>query len=219
MLLVDATALNRLNAKLVEYQKVNGRYTIPEVLEKKGTDLRLQVWRLFWDQKYGGKGRKKEGIAFAELKRRSKAGLGTRVREKELLSKWGGAPEVANGRKRKGYKLSNWQKLVWQETERRQSGVGVLAVGFLSREFRKGFNAPQLGWRRAQMETESKSFGTMVRLTMDSNSYTIEGFTPYLAELANRYNIANRAIAEVEKDMDVYLNRKLEEARKRVFGN
>ena len=213
MLIVDATALNRLNKKLIDYYQVLGRLTMPEVLEKKGTDLRLQVWRLFWDQKFGGKGRKKENIPYLELKRRAKAGKGILVRKMEIGG-WGKPPALTSGKKRSGHKLSLWQKLVWQEMERRKSGIGVLAIGFLSKQFQRGFKAP-----RGKMETTSKAFGPMVRITKEPTSYTIEGFTPYLAELSNRYNIANRAIAEVEKDMDVYLNRKLEEARNKVFGN
>jgi hypothetical protein len=213
MLIIDTTALTRLNGKLADYQKVINRLTIPEVLEKKGTDLRIQVWRLFYEQKFGGKGKKKPGIPMLELRRRAKAGIGTLVRNRDLSGKWGAAPDTANGKKRQGYKLSLWQKLVWQEMERRKSGIGVLAIGFLSKQFQKGFNLP-----KGKMETTSKVFGPMVRLTKDETSYTIEGFTPYLAELSNRYNIANRAIAAVEKDVDVYLNRKMEEARKKVFG-
>lgn len=211
---VDTEALNRLNRKLVDYHRVLGRLTIPEVLEKKGTDVRLRLWRLFWDQKFGGRGRKNESIAMRELKRRAKAGAGILVRLRELSSKWGGAPEIAAGRKRKGYKLSLWQKLVWQELERRKSGIGVLAIGFLSKQFQRGFRAPQ-----GRAETTSKATGTMVRLTLTPTSYTIEGFTPGLVEVANRYGIADKAIAEAEKDIDVYLTRKLNEARAQVFGN
>jgi hypothetical protein len=218
MLTIDATALNRLNAKLVDYQKVYQRLTIPEVVEKKGTDLRLQCWKLFWENKFGGKGRKKYGIAFAELKRRGKARIGTYVRERSLLSNWGAPPDVTAGRKRKGTKLSTWQKLVWQETTRRQSGVGVLAVGFLSKKFQRGWKNPTI-FKEANL---SKTLGKLVEIdfgiTLTGASYTISGFTPYLADLANKHNIANRAIAEVEKDMDKYLNRKFEEAKQKAFG-
>lgn len=210
---VDTTALARLNAKLADYHRVLGRLTIPEVLQKKGTDLRLKLWRLFWDQKFGGRGRKSDSIATRELRRRSKAGIGTLVRKRELDSRFGSPPDIANGRKRKGYKLSLWQKLVWQEMERRKSGIGVLAIGFLSKEFQRGFKSP-----RGRMETTSKTLGPMVRITANETSYTIEGFTPYLSELSNRYNIANRAIAAVEEDIDVYLERKLNQARAKVFS-
>lgn len=218
MLTVDATALARLNAKLVDYQKVYQRLTIPEVVEKKGTDLRLQCWKLFYENKWGGKGRRKEGLAFAELRRRGKARLGTRVRERSLLSNWGAPPATANGRKRKGYKLSEWQKLVWQETTRRQSGLGVLAVGFLSKKFQRGWKNPTI-FKEANY---SKTLGKLVEIefgiSLTGASYTIAGYTPFLVDLANKHNIANRAIGEVAKDMDIYLNRKFEEAKRKAFG-
>ena len=35
-----------------------------------------------------------------------------------------------------GKQLTLWQKLVWQETSRRQQGIGVLGVSFLSKRWR-----------------------------------------------------------------------------------
>lgn len=212
-LIVDQTALTRLNKKLTDYKLVLKRLTIPEILDKKGNDLRIQLWKLFWYQKFGGPGKKKESIASKELARRAKSGKGIIVRARELDAKWGTPPDIANGRKRKGYKLSLWQKLVWQELQRRISGIGLLAIGFLSRRFRSN-NARG----RYLVENVSKSLGPLVQIKKEETSFTITGFTPYLVELSNRYNIANRAIAGVEKDIDKYLDRKLAEARKTVFG-
>lgn len=212
--------MNRINGKLLDYQKIYQRLTIPEVIEKKGTDVRIQAWRLFYENKFGGKGKKKEGIAFAELKRRSKAGLGTFVRDTELQSRWGAPPSVTNGRKRKGQPLTRWQKLVWQESARRDSGVGVLAVGLLSKQFQKGFKGPTLPLKR--FNTESKAFGKMVEISLETHvngaSYTIEGFTPFMGDLAAKHNIGPRALGEMERDLDVYLSRKFAEAKQKAFG-
>lgn len=205
---IDATALTRLNQKLAEYASIYTRLTVPEILEKKGNDLRIQLFKLFRAFRYG-KGKK--GIAWAELERRSKAGRGTFVRLRTLSNRWGSPPEMTAAGKRKPYKLSQWQKLVWQETDRRQAGIGVLAIGFLSKDRQKGFKGPKL------TRNESKELGTLVEISANEHSYTISGFTPGLVAVANKYDIANRALAEVEEDLDRYLNRKHEEARRMVF--
>jgi hypothetical protein len=209
---IDASALTRLNQKLGEYAAINKRLTVPEIMEKKGTDLRIQLWKLFWAFRFGGSGGKKRGIAWLELKRRSKAGRGTFVRLRSLAGRWGSPPGQTAGGKQKPRPLSEWQKLVWQETTRRQTGIGVLGVSFLSKRFRNNKAGRYL------VENVSKTLGTLVQIEKDETSFTISGFTPGMVEVANKYGIANRALAAVEEDLDVYLNRKHEEARRMVFN-
>jgi hypothetical protein len=212
-LIVDQSALTRLGKKLVDYYHVLKRLTLSEIIEKKGNDLRIQLYRLFAEERFGGKSGRKSGIAWRELKRRSKAGIGTMVREKSLNNRWGAPPALTQGTKQKAHKLSLWQQLVWQETTRRQRGIGVLGVSFLSNRFRYNKQGKYL------VENKSRTLGTLVQIKKDDTSYTITGFTPGMVEVANRYNIADRAIAEVEKDLDKYLDRKLMEARRQVFNN
>lgn len=214
MLLVNTTDLARINGKLADYVKVNKRYTVPEVLEKKGTDVRIKVFQLFRNESFGGRNGKRGSIAWRELRKRGKEGRGTLVRIKDLQARWGSPPAETKGKKQRPHALSDWQKLVWQETTRRQSGIGVLAISFLSKEFRRGFKGPTLSYTA---KNESKTMGTLSEVKHDGTSFTISGFTPGLVEVANRNNIANRALSEMEKDLDVYLNRKHEEARKMVF--
>lgn len=200
---VDASALERLGQNLRDYALVS-KLTISEILEKKGNDLRIQLFRGFWDHKMGGKGGKKRGIAFRELARRTKAGIGTFVRLKFLDEKWlAGMPEVTKS----GKPLSLWQKLVYQETQRRDAGVGILGVSFLSRRFRQNKDRGQY-----LVTNNSPTLGSLVTITKTEDSYTVRGMTPGMSKIADRYGIKEAALNKVSDDMEPYLARKFGEA-------
>jgi hypothetical protein len=201
----DISALNRLNKFLTKYQLASGK-TFDEVIEKKGNDLRIKLFQGYWEHRWGNK----RTTGFTELRRRTRQGLGTLVRMKQLDSKYAAkAPQVD----RLGRKLSAWQKAVWQEVYRRQVGVGILGVSFLSKRFRE-----KKGGTRYLVDNVSKTFGTLVRIIKREHQFTIEGFTPGLAKVGQRYGAISKAINAVSEDMIPYLNRKLGEARVMAFG-
>lgn len=202
MNLSDLSALDRLTRNLHDYELAS-RKTRSEILDQKGNDLRIQLFRGFWAQKLGGPGGKKKGIAFRELDRRTRAGVGTLVRLRVLDEKWiANMPETTKD----GKPLSLWQKLVYQETQRRQSGIGILGVSFLSKRFRnkKG--------ERYLAANVSKTLGELVVISKDEDSFTIRGMTPGMNEIAERYGIKARAINAVSADIEPYLARKFGQA-------
>jgi len=207
--------LSRLSRNLQDYALAS-KYTMSEVLEKKGNDVRIQLFKLFWEQKFGGGGKRKSDIAFSELERRSRAGKGTLVRQKILNSDVGTPPDKS----RTGKKLSLWQKLVWQETERRSHGIGVIAIGFLSRRYRtrKRINSSGQAFIERYVDVNrSRALGDLVRITKTEESFSIEGMTPGMAEVASRYNIPTRAMAAVSDDIEPYLARKFGQAFNKSF--
>jgi hypothetical protein len=209
-------ALETLSENISKYALVSG-LTISEILDKKGNDLRIQLFKGFWNQKFGGKGAKKKDIAFRELARRTKGGLGTLVRLKFLDTQWGEAPSVG----KTGRPLSLWQKLVWQETMRRESGIGILGVSFLSKRFRFRKTTDALSGLRTverySVANVSKTLGELVRISKDAESFTIHGMTPAMNEISERYGIKTAAINAVNADMRPYLDRKFEEAATAAF--
>lgn len=203
MLTVDVSQLDRLQANLKKYAAVSKKDE-DEILNKKGNDLRIQLYRGFKKAKW--KGGKK--IAERELKRRSKAGIGTLVRLKYLTDRYSAnAPKTD----KTGKPLSLWQQLVWQETQRRQRGIGLLGVTFLQKRFRYGKEGRYL------VENRSRTLGTLVRIEKSQGSFSISGFTPGLVKIAQRYGIVSTAMAAVSADIEVYLNRKMGDTAKRVI--
>lgn len=204
---VDASALDRLRGCLQRYYLLSGK-TISDILDQKGNDLRIQLFRGFWAQKFGGGGTKKTGIAFRELARRAKAGIGTKVRLMFLDGRWGSPPSTD----KRGRALSLWSQLVWQEATRRQQGIGVLAVSFLSKRFRDKRGERYLA------ENKSKTIGTLVRITKTADTFLIHGMTPGLNEISSRYGIKEKAMNAVSKDMEPYISRKLGEAAQKALN-
>lgn len=208
MIFADTVALSRLESNLRAYASVS-KLTISEILGKKGNDLRIQLFRGFYEHKLGGKGAKKTNIAFAELKRRTRLGMGTLVRLKYLSDKWTtGLPD----RTKDGKPLSRWQRLVYQETERRTAGIGILGVSFLSKRFRYTNRDGKF-----LASNNSKTLGTLVTITKTDESYTIEAKTPGMEEVSARYGIRENALNKVSEDMEVYLSRKFGEGFARSF--
>lgn len=198
----DASQLNRLNVRLRQYLDLTKKNE-DEVLNKKGNDLRIQLFKLFYAQKFGGKGKKK--IAWKELKDRTKAGRGTYVRQKYLTR---AVPFVdKNGRK-----LSPWQRLVAQETARRQSGIGLLGVTFLQRRWRYKTETKYLA------TNVSGQLGPLIEIKKDAGVFSITGFTPGLKRIADRYGILGKALNNVSTDIETYLNRKADEAFKKSIA-
>lgn len=192
-----------MSRKLNDYARINYKLTVPEILDKKGNDLRIQLFQEFRKHQFGGTAGRKAPISWQELKRRTQAGIGTIVRDRQLNSRWGSAPSVSAS----GRKLTLWQKLLWQETIRRQSGIGVLATSFLEKRWRSNnARGPYL------VNNVSKTLGVLMTIQKSDTEFRITGYTPGLDVIAQRYGIPDRAFGAVIADLDVYLSRKLSEA-------
>ena len=76
--LIVQNNLDRLAATLSDYISETGK-ALDDVLEKKGRDLSIQLFKAFQGKEWGGVP-KKRGIAVEELARRTAARKGTKVR-------------------------------------------------------------------------------------------------------------------------------------------
>jgi hypothetical protein len=208
----DTKELERFGDTMKRYLAVSKKEE-DEVLNRKGNDLRIQIGKGFQRQRWKGGKR----IAEREGKRRAKSGKGTLVRAQYLMDRYiGKAPEYikkkATSRKRKGQykagtysalvKTTKWQKLVWQEWQRRSAGIGVLAVSFFSKRFRYKKGERYLDVNR------SKSFGTLVNIEKGDGFFRIRGYTPGLQEVGSRYGVVNQALRNVRNDTETYILRK-----------
>jgi hypothetical protein len=119
-----------------------------------------------------------------------------------------------------GKKLSFWQKRVWQEWKRRESGSGLLGISFW---FVRKYFTKTTGM--TYIENRSKLLGTLMRVTQSYQEspdgmlakMSITGLTPGLAKVAQRYNIIAAVISQVISDIKVYTDRKLTENAVKSF--
>jgi hypothetical protein len=205
----DQRELARLRRNLTHYAAYQSRITQSEIIFKIGNDVRINVFGVaknktpgFWGYRFKGK-----DIAFRELARRTRAGKGTFVRTRDLNAIKRKPIEVDKN----GKPLTNWQKGVWNETMRRQKGTGVLAVGFLTQRYRyrKGDDGKIVKFLDRNI---SRTLGTLVEIEKTENAYTLRGLTPGLDVVSERYKIADKAIDYVNRDKEIYLKRKFDEA-------
>lgn len=231
--------LAALHDTLQRYHTVSRR-DIGETLARKAEDLRIQLYRGYWDQRYKGprKGaRQSEGVAFRHMRQRARAGDGIRLRH-ALQS---GAPspqapvEYFQRRKLRGahgttrrlrvpITMSTYQRRVWTELARRQTGIGVLGVAFLMQRYRKRFSVSSGSYvatgatrlrdnktapSALQVQTQL-GFGKNLlgRLILAPTFARLEGFVPGHAEVGARHSILEIALRDVRQDTELYLARK-----------
>lgn len=229
--------LERLQTTLATYAGVTSRVG-PELIARKAQDLRIQLYKGFAEHRWMGSGRgpqNNRGIAFIEMRARAKVGEGTVLRKslKESQTPAANAPTMAyrtvigaGGTRRKLLVPTTLrQRLVWTELARRQSGRRVLGVSFLMKRWRN--SRDEQGNRiqvlkknvtarneldMGEVVHEQRDFGNhrlLGRITLRSNSATIEGFLGAHSTISNRYAILAGAMRAVREDTEVYLNRKL----------
>jgi hypothetical protein len=217
--------LASLNSALERYAAASGK-TMDEVLEKKGRDVGIRIWRGFSEKKFGGPGRKRVGLARAELAARTAAGEGTRVREsllhayarqrkqlaidrlplleqkeKGLLSRSGRAAL----RKNLGLRANLWRATVGREIALRQKGIGVLGASFLW--FRARSNQA-----RGRFFVRNKTGRRLGYVEKGEGYLRIVGLKEGIGIVDARYLVVATALAGALADTEVYLARKQEEA-------
>jgi hypothetical protein len=225
--------LERLQTTLATYAGVTSRVG-PELIARKAQDLRIQLYKGFAEHRWQGSGRgakNNRGVAFVEMRARSKQGDGTVLRKNLVAAS--NAPTMAYRtvigkagiRRKLLVPTTERQRLVWTELARRQAGRRVLGVSFLMKRWRntrddqgnriKVLKANVTARNELDMGEvvhEQRDFGNrrvLGRITLRSNSATIEGFLGAHSTISNRYAILSTAMRAVREDTEVYLNRKL----------
>jgi hypothetical protein len=230
--------LERLQTTITTYAGVVSRVG-PEMIAKKAQDLRIQLYKGFADHRWQGSGkdpRNNKGIAFIEMRARAKLGraIGNGVKIRTgLTTPAANAPTMAyrtvqgkaGSRRKLLVPTTERQRLVWTELARRQSGRRVLGVSFLMKRWRnvRDDQGNRIKVLKANVTArnelvmgeqiyEQRDFANkrvLGRITLRSNSATIEGFLGAHSTISNRYAILAGAMRAVREDIEVYLNRKL----------
>lgn len=198
--IIGVHALHYLNRVLREYVRLRSHKDQAEILQQKGIDLLIQLYRGYRARRWRGGKR----IGWRELKARSKKGKGVKVRSRVLEAHYASrAPK----RTRRGHPLTFWQKLVYQEISKRQEGIGVLAVGFLPRRWR--WRVQQNGEKaRVLMNNRSRKLGTLVQVSWGPGFFRVVGSAPGSRQVSFRYGIEEQAMDRVARDMNFYIARK-----------
>lgn len=197
MTTVEITGLKELNAKLAQYVKLSKQSAF-DACEKKANDLRINLFRRFYDIRLKDQGFKMP-----------KEGRGVIVRQKTLGSKYeSDAPKVS----KTGRKLNWYQQAVWQEIARRQMGSGLLGISFLFRRWNKN--------KTGLVENKSRALGALAQVESNihndqtglSASITLRGMAPGMRKVSDRHGVVTGAMQDVKQDMQVYINRKMLQA-------
>jgi hypothetical protein len=202
--LLTETNLAAFNAVLTRYMDATGKLP-DDVLDKKGRDLGIKLFQGFSDHKFGGPGKKKSGLAKAQLAARTTSGEGTKVRAsllKEYFARRGqlraSAKSTLGNIKRR---IRLWQSIVGREIALRQRGIGVLAASFL---WFRGRSSQAKG----TYYVRNKTGAPLGSVEKGSGFLRILGFTEGLSSVDARYSIVIHALAEAREDMLAYVERK-----------
>ncbi|RME67490.1 MAG: hypothetical protein D6781_13095 [Verrucomicrobia bacterium] len=213
---------DRLAAALRTYARVTGR-DAQEVLDRKGRDLGIQLFRAFRSRQWGGHPRATRGRTLARLEAdaRARRGRGTVLRpslqreyERELRA---ASVKGATGRRRvRGRRLNLRQKYVGRELSLRGRGLGVLAASFLW--FRRRASSAR-GVYYVRNRT-GRPLGQVQRgrdfLRITATYRDARGRYPH-ALVSNRYGLVAGAVRAVRADTESYLRRKQQESVRRAF--
>lgn len=223
MFIVTAStaALQRFNTTLQKYIAGSSR-TMDEVLEAKGRDLGIRLFKGFRGRQWGGDGLKKN-LAVAEMAARTASGKGTKVRSR-LLELYRTARAATNSALRSiGQQLRNdrfggtldqhatlahrrdkirqararlWRTIVGREIAIRQSSIGALAASFLW--FRSRKNSAQGKFYVRNRYNNRPPLGYVEK---QPGLLRIVGMTEGLTMIDARYGIVARALNSSELEM------------------
>lgn len=195
------------------------RKTLPEVVAKKGNDLRIRLWSRFWAIRWQGP----KSIVDDQFASRKQIGKGILVRLRSLSDRFLSVsgkklPEREKTKRvgaREKRKLTLWQKLVWQELQRRKWGMGVLGLTFLTKRWADKKGGRVLVSNRSGNIGGSYNYDKKsLRIRAGESGYELAAFTPGITKMASKHGILQGAISDVMADMEPYLRRKMEEAAK-----
>lgn len=214
--------LGRLNEELALYLKLS-KLSVQEVVDKKGRDLGIKLFKGFWRLRTKGSANPFAGPMFTLAKAR---GWRTRVRTRAIevepylsiqkqgffmrrVMRKGVEKDVKSRRSRRGLAVA-------QELSRRQHGAGLLGVSFLQRRWRSRSNGRYLAVNK------SKKLGMLSTVesgpSADGAFYRIVNYTPGIDTVGGGRGLFATAIREVRQDTAVYLVRKQMQALRRSLN-
>ena len=218
--------IGKLNEELALYMELSKK-TAQEVVDKKGLDLNIKLFRGFWALRTKGGRNAWKGPMFDQAAARGwRTKLRKRVVEDEpylsiyqfgyfsrrVKRKKGMGTQTDKHRSRRGL-------LVAQELARRQRGAGLLGITFLQRR-----------WRSSQAKgryfatNKSRGLGTLSMIESgpleDGAFFRVRVFTPGIDTVGEGRGIFATAIRQVREDTAIYLVRKqMESLRKALRTN
>jgi len=198
---------------------------VAEMLQKKGNDLGIRLFRGYAAHKWGGPG-KNAGLAVAEARARGQAGRGTVLREKlqdifdqgradltrdvrsagqrkRTAERHGVAgiglrqQQLERGKTARENRAALWSKVLATELSLRQSGIGALAASFLWSRKRNNSQGTRVVTNRT-----GKPAGAV---TVTADSMEIKATAGGIADVGMRYGIVDTALSESADDMLKYL--------------
>lgn len=185
-----------------------------DVLDKKGRDLGIRLFRGFRGRQFGGP-KRNSVIARRELASRTAAGVGTRIRgslmaeyqtqRAALRSEIENFIGPRNARQELGTikrRVALWQSFVGREIGIRQKGIGVLAASFLW--FRRRSSQAK-GIYYVKNRSGRRSLGSVEKVP---GRLTIVAEVAAIGDVDERYGIVDRALSESATDMLQYVQRK-----------
>lgn len=233
---IETAPLNNLLRKLEAYQLVSGK-SIEDVLEKKGRDLGIRLYKGFTEVKWGGPG-KHPGLARAELAARTAAGRGTRVRPSLLVQYRGRRQELNTAVRSIGQRLSQrnfrgtldqwsglreqraavrkeraslWQMTVGREISARQSGIGALAAAFL-------WYRSRTSQARGTYYVRNHTGSPIGYVDRGTGFFRIVSDVKATDVIDRRFGISTKAITGAIEDIEVYLARDHTTNFNKLFG-
>jgi hypothetical protein len=209
------TNIGEFNVVFSRYVQLTRR-SLDDMLDKKGRDLGIRLYKGFAERKFGGPGKVKKGLALAELATRTKEGRGTLVRRSLLNEYLAARKELRRSIKKSNLRnikqrVSLWQKYVGKEIAIRQKGIGALAASFLW--FRARFSQV-----RGIYYVRNKTGRPLGYAEKGDGYLRIVGMTDGLEEVDARYGIVSTALTEAAADMLIYIERKERENFFSVFN-
>lgn len=214
--------ISRFNSALASYIAAQtGRKSVDAIIEAKGTNIGIGLYKEFADQKWGGPGRKVPGLAHQEFKARVARGAGIRIRQSFLAEYLGQRNQLrarardlrnpigpqnrstlranASARTRNEAARRNlWNAVVGRELGARQRGIGVLAAAYLWRRSRSN-NAR--GTYYVRNRTGRYVLGFVERA---ENSFRIVAEAAGASVVDSRYGIVDRVLARETADIEQY---------------
>ena len=216
--------LAAVNEALEQYRKINVKLTTAEILEKKGRDLGIQLFRGFWALRQKGVTASMKNPADAVFsgpmfKQAEARGWATKIRATELTGPYaslydaGATARLLKNRKgdyllRKDAAPTKQALLIAQELATRQRGVGLMGVSFLSKRWRR--RDPIKGGDYLVQNTSGKlGLLSSVEQVVDASGggfFRLKSQVPGLSNPAvPTSSIIAAALAEVRRDMLVYI--------------
>jgi hypothetical protein len=215
--------IGRLNEELELYSKLS-RLTAQQVVDKKGIDLNIKLFRGFWALRIKNGRNAWKGPMFDQAAARGwRTKLRKRVVEDEpylSIYQFGYFSRRVKRKKGTGTKTEKQRSrrglLVAQELARRQRGAGLLGITFLQRRWRS--NQAQ---GRFLAVNKSRGLGTLAMMESgpleDGAFFRLRVFTPCIDTVGEGLGIFATAIRQVREDTTVYLVRKQMEALRKAL--